>query len=870
MQSEAAACQVKFSVLALTDFGSKVVVVGSEEVLGNWQADHGVELQTSSTTYPLWSNTVQLKSARVEEEVNFKYVIISPSKQIEWERGPNRRFVCRSSGVVETPSAQFGIPVHLPAAKADSSSDQVEVQIEAVCRNTRPGEKVVVVGSSESLGAWNPSNGIVLTTSPQHFPRWLGKLRLPMPTFDTRWKLVIIGNYGEFLWETCADRRSCISSTGDGSKWKIRAEFDGSSEECQDPLERPLQTPTKNKPMEAKEKHIEERSPESDDGTPPRIPTYQSSPVLLRCASETTLCLPRSFSQKLDRRSAVSSEGQLVLLRIDQLRPKDLCSESVEVVFPHHNNVTCKLRLHEAEESWQLPFAESGLAAGVYGFYFLVAGQRILSNEFCQHGNLNVAIFSEHLQRYLLTHTPATETDAQAGAEDLNLRSRSVTMLGGLELLEEEDVPKRRQAPLDFKASTLQGLFGIELRLRLDGFALTDLSETMRPGCRLLPGAHRLGKRIGECEDAFFIDSYSLGVSDGVGCMAEFKHYGMNTPAFAAELMDLAAAYLARGDFGEADRRAKNACITAADTVQSYGAATISVLALEGSTCGVANLGDSGFMLLRKGPHGMTIVERSKEQVHSWNTPFQLTRLPRELSTTVGNQVRLDRASDCDLYSFTVCEGDLVILHTDGLCDNLYDEEILHIVDRALSPALADLAGVPDLATAPDVLARALAAAAQERSLDITAKVPFNQIARQHGQSFSGGKEDDITVVAAWVLAEDYPPHDNASLDSTSLQLSDVQVDDASRTSSASAEQQCDMQGVSETQVIAENSHTNHNASLDSTGLQLSDVEVDDASRTSSASAEQQCGLQGFSETQGTICGTDPQRLWHTTSQVGG
>jgi len=112
MQSEAAACQVKFSVLALTDFGSKVVVVGSEEVLGNWQADHGVELQTSSTTYPLWSNTVQLKSARVEEEVNFKYVIISPSKQIEWERGPNRRFVCRSSGVVETPSAQFGIPVH--------------------------------------------------------------------------------------------------------------------------------------------------------------------------------------------------------------------------------------------------------------------------------------------------------------------------------------------------------------------------------------------------------------------------------------------------------------------------------------------------------------------------------------------------------------------------------------------------------------------------------------------------------------------------------------------------------------------------------------------------------------------------------------
>lgn len=42
---------------------------------------------------------------------------------------------------------------------------------------------------------------------------------------------------------------------------------------------------------------------------------------------------------------------------------------------------------------------------------------------------------------------------------------------------------------------------------------------------------------------------------------------------------------------------------------------------LGGNLIGVANLGDSGFMVLRKGAHGMSVVIKSEEQQHSWPGP---------------------------------------------------------------------------------------------------------------------------------------------------------------------------------------------------------------------------------------------------------
>ena len=49
--------------------------------------------------------------------------------------------------------------------------------------------------------------------------------------------------------------------------------------------------------------------------------------------------------------------------------------------------------------------------------------------------------------------------------------------------------------------------------------------------------------------------------------------------------------------------------------------------------------------------------------------------------------VRLDTASKCDRYKVTVKEDDLVLMYSDGLSDNLYDEEMSKVINQALRHA---------------------------------------------------------------------------------------------------------------------------------------------------------------------------------------
>jgi len=329
---------------------------------------------------------------------------------------------------------------------------------------------------------------------------------------------------------------------------------------------------------------------------------------------------------------------------------------------------------------------------------------------------------------------------------------------------------------VQFDPEVFEGLYGRELRLRMDGYALPERgvvvstpspSPTTNDGHQLRPlrfwaGAHILKKQVGVCEDAYFTTPDSMGVADGVGCMVQFASYGINAAAYAAELMENAAAALqeSHGSCPEAvTERSMSAVAAAESQAQTYGASTIAVLTLHEATVGVANLGDSGFMHLRKGQHGMVVVRKSEEQQHSWNCPYQLTRLPPALMSKFP-KAALDTAADCEEYTFDVREGDLILMYSDGLHDNLHDREVLHIVDCALSPVFAELIGLPEHSTDPDRIARALALAAQERSLDPVAKVPFTEYSKKHGYECHGGKQDDITVVAAWLVAEESPVAD--------------------------------------------------------------------------------------------------------------
>ena len=77
------------------------------------------------------------------------------------------------------------------------------------------------------------------------------------------------------------------------------------------------------------------------------------------------------------------------------------------------------------------------------------------------------------------------------------------------------------------------------------------------------------------------------------------------------------------------------------------------------------NLGDSGYLILRPQPKNQTtsVVFRSESQQHYFNCPFQ-----------VGNHSKLPTKSD--LKEHIVDEKDIFVMATDGVWDNLFNEDI--------------------------------------------------------------------------------------------------------------------------------------------------------------------------------------------------
>lgn len=265
--------------------------------------------------------------------------------------------------------------------------------------------------------------------------------------------------------------------------------------------------------------------------------------------------------------------------------------------------------------------------------------------------------------------------------------------------------------------------------------------------------------------DSYFLgsDGFSLGIADGVG---EWEwRFGINARAFADELM--AGCQAALEVFP--GRPPVDALAEGFKSTKSFGSSTALVTSLS-STSGqlrVANVGDSTLLLLRQkeldSTVGLRCVARTREQQHAFNCPFQLSLLPapadypelvrqgkEKLVRAIQRRpdAKVDEPQDADLYSFEVQEGDLVILGTDGVFDNIYVHEVCQLAGSAL--------GSPEAGVFADAtkLAEAICKSAFHRSTDRSARSPFGDHAKQAGLCHTGGKMDDITCVCAWVRRE--------------------------------------------------------------------------------------------------------------------
>ncbi|KAF7458275.1 PP2C like protein phosphatase [Cryptosporidium felis] len=326
---------------------------------------------------------------------------------------------------------------------------------------------------------------------------------------------------------------------------------------------------------------------------------------------------------------------------------------------------------------------------------------------------------------------------------------------------------------------------------------------------RLWMGAYSLprnDKRKGGGEDGWFVSEkfQSMGVADGVGEWEDIS--GKSARMFSNNIMQNSLDYIKNNRtpyLGIPSVLAKNSLKEGLNSCEKsgvHGASTALVGCFDHfkGVIGFANMGDSGALVLRRlqfDTGKLEIVRRVKEMQHDFNCPYQFASLPHEREwpellekgfNDIVTLAKLEKQTKethgaksneslqlaCDdpelsqLLEVPLKEGDLVIIATDGLFDNLFDFEITSISGLTFSPIESKLFfNSLDFATTPMTVAKSIALSAYHKSLDPFSKTPFANQARRfysgsknsliRSQSFSGGKEDDISVLVAWVVHKD-------------------------------------------------------------------------------------------------------------------
>ncbi|TXG74467.1 hypothetical protein EZV62_003046 [Acer yangbiense] len=224
-------------------------------------------------------------------------------------------------------------------------------------------------------------------------------------------------------------------------------------------------------------------------------------------------------------------------------------------------------------------------------------------------------------------------------------------------------------------------------------------------GTHLIPHPNKVDRGG---EDAFFVSGYNGGViavADGVSGWAE---HNVDPSLFSRELM-ANTSYLVEDE--EVNYNPQILIQKAHAATSSIGSATIIVAMLErNGTLKVASVGDCGLRIIREG----RIIYSSSPQEHYFDCPYQL-------SSEVVTQTYLDAdliSLQKQVSSVEMREGDIIVMGTDGLFDNVFDHEIVSTTARFSGAAEA---------------AKALAKLAHDHSNDSNFDSPYSIEARDKG-----------------------------------------------------------------------------------------------------------------------------------------
>jgi len=223
-------------------------------------------------------------------------------------------------------------------------------------------------------------------------------------------------------------------------------------------------------------------------------------------------------------------------------------------------------------------------------------------------------------------------------------------------------------------------------------------------------------------EDASFVspDGKAMGVFDGVG---SWQDVGIDPGLYARSLAtECSACYMSTRTTNPVNLL-QHAFVNSATIT---GSSTACVMTIDDAgMLRASTVGDSVFLVFREGRP----LFRQREMQHGFNFPYQLGTGSRDTPDS-GARATVE-----------LREGDVVVVATDGVTDNLFDEEIAALV----------LSGGSETE-----VAQRIAAFASHKANNSTADTPFARSVKKLGfdYNYNGGKLDDITVIVAFVVAE--------------------------------------------------------------------------------------------------------------------
>lgn len=289
--------------------------------------------------------------------------------------------------------------------------------------------------------------------------------------------------------------------------------------------------------------------------------------------------------------------------------------------------------------------------------------------------------------------------------------------------------------------------------------------------------AQRKANRPDSGQDAFFIaklqpNSIAFGIADGVGGWATS---GVDPAEFSHGFCHYLAQTTLEWTHGRLTPRMLMEIgyqnIIDDPSVRAGGSTACIGVAAPDGTLQVANLGDSGFLQLRLG----AVHHYSNPQTHAFNTPYQLSIIPPKIiaqSALFGGMPLSDLPEQAELSTGQLRHGDILILATDGVWDNLNAQEVLKVVSSQMrshgawiqkdnggltvSDDLARLVGPGGLGTGKGqqtiqgAIAASVAGEAKTASMNERRDGPFAKEVQKYypEEGYHGGKVDDICLIA--------------------------------------------------------------------------------------------------------------------------